>query len=430
MFTSPRVIAVDDDAGHLSGLTKCLNSHGIACLQIHFTNEPIAINACPDVRVIFADLHLGGGVLGADPTTDFGVIGDLLENTIRPAGPYFVLLWTMYPTYANALREFLEKRVQGVTKPFAVIPLAKGDYLDGDGKVTNEDALMAKITEISTTLPSIGALFDWEERVLGATGQTVSSILDLNAGQEGDARVHAVGRVLRMLAIQAVGKNHVDANRFGAVNEALLPILADRITNLSPAQVNDGFWQAAFEAVGEEARLTLEQAATLNSLVHIADYDDVGTSEHGAVICLPETWRANYNAIFGIDEECAAREQFRCSNFVPADDRFRWVLVQCQAACDHAQSHPGPRPWYLGLEFPAANRRTGTPPAALWRSPIFEISNENRYLHVSASFLRALVPQAVQEMVPVYRLREQILNDLIYHVHRHGARPGMMSFRP
>ena len=278
MFTSPRVIAIDDDARHLSGLVTSLNSHGVACLPIHFKNEPLTIRACPDVRVVFADLHLGVGILGADPTTDFGVIGDLLENAIKPVGPYFILLWTMYPIHASTLQEFLVQRVQGVTKPFAVVPLAKADYLDGDGNVKNEDALMARITEISATLPPVGALFDWERRVVEATGQTVSSILDLGAERETDARVEAFGRILRRLAVASVGRDRVETRRFRAVNEALLPILADRIANLPAVEGEDDVWQAALGTTAADEGLTLDEAAKLNRLVHIADSADVEAS--------------------------------------------------------------------------------------------------------------------------------------------------------
>ena len=421
MFTSPRVIAIDDEEPHLSGLARSLNSHGIACLQIHFTKEQIAIHACPDVRVIFADLHLGGGVLGTDPTTDFGVIGNLLEDSIKPAGPYCIVLWTMYPTHATALLKFLEQRVEGVTKPFAVVPLAKADYLDGHGNVISEDALLARITEISTTLPPIGALFDWEKRVLEATGQTVSSILNLSLKQETDARVQAVGRVLGRLAIASVGRGHVDTHRFRAVNEALLPILADRIANLPLAEAENQSWQAAFAATDGEEGLTLDEAAKLNRLVHIADCGDAGTSERGIVICLPEEWRTHFETMFGIDEALAATTQFRCKNFVPGEGHIRWILVQCQAACDYAQSRPGPRPWHLGLEMPRGNVASSTPPAAVWQSPALHIDGQVRHLHVSASFLLAFVPGVVRDAVPIYRLRDQMLNELISHIHRHGA---------
>ena len=51
-------------------------------------------------------------------------------------------------------------------------------------------------------------------------------------------------------------------------------------------------------------------------------------------------------------------------------------------------------------------------------------------------FKRNAVPGNVHSLVnyarrltPMFRLREQILNHLTYHIHTHGARPGMIAFR-
>ena len=191
MFTSPRVIAIDDQEEHLRGLVDALNRLGLACLAIHYAEDGTRVGEHSDVRVIFADLHLGGGVLGSDPTTAFSVIGDLLEDTIRPAGPYFMLLWTMYPEHAEGLQELLGERLEDVTKPLAVRPLAKAEHLSSGGSVRDPDALMDAITTATQSLPVMSALLEWEGRVLGATGRTVSSVLEVarhgNGGfQEGD----------------------------------------------------------------------------------------------------------------------------------------------------------------------------------------------------------------------------------------------------
>ena len=430
MFASTRVMAIDDDRDHLAGVTNSLNGHGVACLQIHFTGDEIEIMPCPDVRIIFADLHLGGGVLGADPTTDFSVIGGLLEETIKPSGPYFILLWTMYPDRAPALREFLEERLQDVTKPFAVLPLAKADHLDDEGKVKDEGKLIGAINSLTKELPQIGALFDWERRVLEATGSTVASLLELASTAAADQRATAVGRILARLGIAAVGEDHVDGGRFRAANDALLPILADRIANLRSTEDDDEAWRAAFGVTGDTQGLSMEEAAKLNRLIHISDPDGVNGTDRGVVFQLPGWILGDFRDVFGIDECDAAVGQFRCKGYGSGDDRFRWVLVQCQAACDHAQSQPGPLPCYLGLNFLESKKNKGKkPPDAAWTSPPFEFDGEVRLLRVSARFPISLPPGQARDATPVYRLREPILNDLIYHLHDHGARPGMMSFR-
>ena len=427
MLSSPGVIAIDDEQVHLTGLANSLNRLGVACLQIRFGADIDEIKPCPHVRVIFADLHLGVGT-PSDHNTDFSTIGGLLEDSIKPAGPYFIVLWTKYPGQARALQHFLE-RLQGVTRPFAVLALAKADHLDDEGKVRDEQELIAAIAALTETLPQIGALFHWESRVLEAAGSTMSSLLELASVQEADKRAKEVGKILARMGIEAVGEAHMAGDHFHAVNEALLPILADRIADLRSDEGDDLIWRVALDDADSSQRLSAAQAAKLNRLVHVADARNTDGSERGGVIPLPEPFRGDFAGSFGIDEMDAAQHQFRCRDFAPDDCRFRWVLVQVQAACDHAQSHPGPVPCYLGLDFPDANRRSGTPPASLWRSPPFELNDEVRLLCISARFPVSMPRGLAHAARPIYRLREQILNDLIYHLHSHGARPGMISFR-
>lgn len=429
MFPPPKVIVIDDEASHLNGLVKGLNRCGVASLPIHFAEE-MEFPSCPDVRVIFADLHLGPGGLSSDHTTDFSTINSLLENEIKPAGPYFILLWTQYTDQAPALRTFLDERLEGVNKPFDVVPLAKADHLDlTNGDVKDEEKLVAAIESVADGLPQIGALFDWERRVLRATGDTVSSLLGLTSAEEAKQRLAELKRILATLGIEAVGEKHVDRDRFRAVNEALLPILADRIADLRSVHGSNAIWARAFDT-GDDARgLSAEDAAKLNRLVHVADPGNAGGAERGVVIPLPE--RDDFRSVFDIEEIDAASDQFRCKDFVPDDDRFRWVLVQCQAACDHAQSQPGPLPFHLGLDFPAASKdRKQKPSAAVWTSPSFKFDGTVRLLRISARFPISLPSAKLRNERPVYRLREQLLNDLIHHLHAHGARPGLISFRP
>lgn len=424
MFASPRVVAIDDNQRHLDGLVNSLQSNGVACLPIFFTGDPSVIRKCPDVRVIFADLNLINSP--SNYSAQFTTLGGLLEQGLAPHGPYFILLWTHYPDQAPALAEFLDKRLEGVTKPFAVVPLKKADHLDDDGKVTDERRLMASIDTLIKEQPQMGAVIDWEARVFSAAGDTVASLLKMASTGDSSDRNADAGRILSQLGIAAVGKKHVDDDRFRAVNEALLPILADRIASLRSSASSADLWQAAFDSPSRSQALTPAQAAHLNSMVHLDT--GAGASERGVVIPMPQDMRRSFQRRFGLDEP-AAGKQFHCAGFAQNDARFRWVLVQTQAACDYAQSRPGPAPCYLGLEMPFPVRRGSSLPAALWSSPAFELGGKVRQLRVSAAFPVSIGPKKFRASKSIYRLREQILNDLIYHMHSHGARPGMLSFR-
>ena len=432
MLGSPRIVAIDDDDAHLSGLARGLSWNGVACLQIHFTGDATGIKPCPDVRIVFADLHLGAGS-PSDHKADFAVITALLEDTIKPSGPYFIVLWTQYQDQAPELRNYLEDRLGStVTKPLDVWSLPKSEHIDfdGGGKIKDQGKLMGAIGNIIRASPQVGAVIEWETQVLGAAGRTVSSILDLTSVGDGGQRAEETGRILGRLAVEAVGKDHVERDRFRAVNDALLPILADRIARTRTGQIDDELWQAALTIPDRRTMASLKRAAKLNRLVHIADPKGVSATGRGVVVPLPASHRGDFRDLFGIEEEDAVTTRFRCKSgvFDPNSDRFRWVLVQCQAACDYAQSNPGSVPYYLGLDFPEEHRASNNPPDSTWLGPVFEFDGEIRRLRVNAGFPLTLASSLLQDITPLYRLREQILNDLAYHVHSHGARPGMILF--
>ena len=428
---APRVVAIDDEPEHLEGLTRGLNRYGAACLPIHFTGDPATIPACPHVRVIFADLHLGGSPPG-DHAQDFSTIGGLLEGTIKPSGPYLIVLWTMYPDQADELHGFLKHRLQDVPKPFAVQALSKNDHLDAQGAVIDPESLVAAINRIIAEQPQVGALLNWEERVLGAAADAVSSIIELaeSAARDGNSG-EEVGRLLANLAVAAVGKEHAGEDRFRAVSEGLLPILGDRIASMRSRKADNALWQAAFGEIDAGQRLSQDEAARLNRLLHIAPPTSEGDgAERGAVIALLEEFSEKaFTETFDLAPEETAEKQFWRKR--PQKDTYKsqWVLVQTQAACDYAQAQPGPLPFHLGLCLPASEVQKGTSPAALWQSPCFERNGQAHFLHVNARFQVSLPSGKARQAQPLFRLREQLLNDLIYQIHGYGARPGIISFR-
>ena len=430
MLIPPRVIAVDDDRNHLDGLARALNQYGVACLQFHFTGDTTGIKSCPSVRVIFADLHLVGST-APDHAKDFSTIGGLIQETIKPSGPYFIVLWTRYPDQATGLQDFLEHRLKDVTKPFAVLPIDKSVHLDIGGNVKSVKKLVETIADIAQKQPQIAALLNWEDRVLGAAADTVSSILILaEPTTEAARRAEEVGRLLARLAVEAVGRKHVEQDRFRAVNEALLPILADRISVLRSADDANEAWKEAFSEADLGRSLSPEEAAKLNRFVHIeASIQGNSGAERGSVIPLPDNLSGEkFEGTFGLKQENVAKKQLGCNNFLTDDERFQWVLVQSQAACDYAQRQPGPLPFYLGLDIEVSTKPRDKPPAALWTSPPFEISGRMRVLRVSARFQVSIPIQVAETNRPIYRLRDQLLVDLVHHIHTYGSRPGMISF--
>ena len=428
MFTPPRVVVIDDNRIHLDALASGLHHHGLSCLPIHFPDELSHLGPCPNLRVLFADLHLIEGGNGSSNTIHFNALGSLLQDTIKPLGPYFVVLWTQYPDEANDLMRHLERELEGVATPFEVTALDKSLYYSTDD-VLDKDRLVEDIAGLSKKSPQFSALLNWEDRVLGAAGDTVVSVLEL-AKRELDkhARKLRVSKLLYRLATAAVGEQHVEASRFRAVNEALLPVLADRLSFLESG-AETTVWNDAFDPEFHNQDISPEEVAKLNRMVHIASPSDGSSgNERGAVVKLPQQFTGSrFHKEFTSGQKELAIREFFCRSF--HHTQSRWVLVQAQPACDYALNRPSTSPFYLGLELPAQLEGTGRSWESLWRSPRYEYEGAERLLHVSARFPVSISSNEAIGMKPVYRLREQLVGNLTHHLHSYGSRVGIISFR-
>lgn len=435
MLPTPRVVVIDDEIDHLDGLTRELNRSGVSCLPIRFDGSGENVWPCPHVRVIFADLHLGQGT-PTEHTTNFSRIGGIIEESIRPSGPYLVVLWTRYPEQAPRLHDFLTTRLKNVKKPFAVERLDKSEYLSLNGQVRSPRKLIRAIRSIVDARPQISALLEWEDRVVDASVETISSVLEVveldgAATAENEAWIDRIGKLLACLAAASVGREHVEEDRFRAVNEALLPILADRLLRLRSSDASQKLWRAALSRRDMRENLSIAESARLNRFLHI-DLSPVSSAgaERGSVIKLPSSMLKNFEDEFGADDGMIAVEEFGRKNATVDGSACSWVLVQSQAACDYAQMRSGPLPFYLGLCIPNVNvNKKRKIPAAVWSSPYFEIESVPCILRVHGRFQVSLTASQAAKERRIFRLREQLLNSLIYEIHGYGARPGIIAFR-
>ena len=124
-----------------------------------------------------------------------------------------------------------------------------------------------------------------------------------------------------------VGPHYFEDDRFGAVSDALLPVLADRMSFQESKSKSD-VWQAAFDPKVHKGKLTGIEVAKLNRLVHIAfPPEDSRGDERGAVIALPEWYTGGqFQKEFAIEEADAASSEFFCHSIFPRDPRVLWVL--------------------------------------------------------------------------------------------------------
>lgn len=438
MFSAPRFIAIDDKPHHLTGLLDTFQKLGTPCLGIHFTGDTPEADHFRHARVIFMDLHLLDTGAGTSDTQHYNLIAGILLDCMRPqCGPFVLVLWTEHPEKCAALQQLLDERLADDPhcRPLAIIPLGKGKFIHlTDGKPNDAAGLLTAVRETVSRNPQLSALLAWEARAMDAASATLGALLDLVPADKRSAATCGpeIDRLLSILAIAAVGQANVKCDRQGAVMQALAPILADRMAHVETRANEDRLWKAAVTRVPEKPGVSPEDAGRVNRMLHIAVpiAEKIRPIDRGAVVDVPADWltEEGFKREFGVTEETARRE----FGVAPTGTvkGLRWVLLQIQAACDHAQTKPGLQPYVLALEIPFDPPWVKGERDALWASPLL-LGEAGLFRLVANSRFRLGLPKEEANPLRVrYRLREQLLGEAVHHVQSHGNRPGIVYLEP
>jgi hypothetical protein len=447
MFAAPRFIAIDDNPDHLAAIVKAIHSLGTTCFGINYDGSS-QLDAAPfvHVRCLFTDLHLLSGIASTNEHMHYALIAQILETTInRSGGPFILVVWTDFADRCHELREYLETHLIGDcvhARPLAVLGLSKATFINPtDNTVSDPKKLEEAVRNVVASIPQLAALIEWEENVLAAAGATLATLINLVPESK---RINAqyaseLDTILSRLACEAIGKHHVATDPRGAITQALVPILADRILNQEESEAPD-IWKAAITKHGSRPvdPASPEEAGQLNRMLHLAlpEVEHFAPADWGAVTAWPYEWsRTAIMPLLGLTGDQMLGSEFK----IDAVDRDRCAprLVRIGAACDYTQNRSGPITYLFGMEIPEdAKRKTDKDghtlrmTDAIWQSPLFvtpSVANPFR-LHVHFRFSINLLPTAVTAWAATYRLREQLLMQLITTASVYSSRPGIVRF--
>ena len=428
MFPWTKIIAVDDNLSELGQVVQSLRQLGLACVSYNYPDETPE-RSFSGLRIVFLDINLIGGTSPHQDANVFAAPISILERIIGDTnGPYALITWT-----DTGLHEKLMERLRGTKslefrQPFFARPLEKAEY------AKDAEKLKGAIQEIIAKTPSFGALLDWEARVGRAGQRVLYEIQSSSSSLGGDDAAEKLDRMLSKLAVSAFGENHVEAHRFEAVNEALLPILNDalNVEFFSEAAQND-VWEKAVTKHAEENQIENLLIARLNSAVIFEPINSIKPYRRGAVPEVPEAWLAGGQFVerFGATPNDLAVSVLKLKGEA---DVVRWVLIQAQAACDFAQQKIGPMPYLLAAVVPAWGKKRSVP-ASVWigppLAPAVGVSDTDYQLEILHSAVCQMTRQVVEDtdFKVLGRLKDQVVGAIGHVYHAHGSRPGFISFR-
>jgi hypothetical protein len=421
MFASYKVIAIDDSPAYLQQITEALKVSGIPCMPVVFPGEVHDFDATkvPHVRLVFSDLHLiENGI--ARSKANYDAIGTFLDKLIPDGGgPLLLVLWTRYPEEADGLRDHLRERYDPAKQPIAVLPLDKNNFGGEDLRL-----LPKAVSGLLDGMPSVRAVIHWERDISEAADQCARSLYKL-ARSSGEDIQQGLELLLSELALAATGRKIAKESPGESVHEALLPLLADQISNLSSNQANRDLWRAALPtaAAGSRIETSEARAAAINSSLHIAGRDlRLTGSVRGAVIPVGDDL---LGALFE-----KASDDLLTDFCVPKGAPVTWRAIQVEASCDYAQQKSPTIPFVLALEAPTTLKFTekAMRPASIWFSPVLQ-SPEGEAFHLVANvkFAFSLPPANAKARVADYRLRESLISEVGFSKSQHAIRPGSIT---
>lgn len=441
MFSAPRFVAIDDKTAHLSAIQKTVETLGSTCLPLLYSAETAFDPAdFRGVRVLFVDLHLLEGIKASNDRRHFAQMASILEDNISEhGGPFVLIIWTEHPQHQNDLVEYLENNLdpeKPYVRPLQVLCLAKQTFLDlATGAVKNPEALRAEVEKTIKKNPQLAALLNWEADVLTAAGSTMAALLLLiPLAQRTSAHFPAeLDRILSLLAREAVGPDHVAEDPRAAIYAALAPLHADRVINQTVLADSAATWkQAVTLAKNQQVKIRdATEAGLLNRMLHIASTqaEEILATSWGAVVEFPkEAWR---DGALKENFEFSVKELVEGELRIKPDKVAACVpcLIRIGAVCDHAQGKKGTIPYIFGMEIPLdARSNSFKVTGAEWSSPALTRSDGSTYrLIANARLMASMTTDGCADFKVRYRLREQLLMQLITHAAEYSARPGILQ---
>lgn len=435
VFTQGRYVVIDDDEKELRQLVDALHDIGVPCVALRYDDvEGVRHEHLGSVRLLFLDLHLTPGSQPGNIAQPAGVIVGMLEEGIKLAGgPYVIILWTKHEEEKGAFESYLMARLDPAKRPLAILALDKNKYMAPNSGVR----LSADVSEIVASDPRLKALLHWEKEVLRAASATLSEI---GAMVNDDDRMpgrfsERLDEILSLLAREAIGRRHAADDPAGAMNAALMPILADRIVNQQTLPASTEIWQAAATHIANAPEPTREGAAKLNTMLHIAfpRSERMTSASWGAVTLLPAADQTDVALRARFD---LSRNQIICDalRVERQADRasVRLALIRIGASCDYAQNRIGPMPFVLGAIMPVATASVRDRlPASEFVSPDFILAGENvpSRLVFNLRLQISLTGSQIEGWQPICRVRESLLMQITSHGANHATRPAIISFR-
>jgi hypothetical protein len=460
-----RVIAIDDVEDHLKKIVWGLGKAGFCAVPFLFQDgrlEDPPASPIHGIRVVFTDIHMVGGGPQNERLHATNIISSI-RSVIAP-GPYVLIFWSQYPGDHEAISRLITERAlkSRIAPPIGYGVINKNEVFQVDSAAGADDQfdperLRELIFEQLRPHSMLAVAASWEDRASCAAARTTDRLFELVKAAR--TPVDAWAKLLAHLACEATGRVGARAEPSRALDIALLPLLEDRLSQLShqSAVVKEDL-QPLLEKIpvaGRAKRPAEVSIAQLNTsyLIEELHPDSAHLASGRGIISVLGGGFLNsgpFIEAFGHEKHDLVRREFATRKKLSDADarRTKLLVVELGPECDHVQGKLSTQRYLLALLVPAdliapfsgqqseeqefERRLSNASVLDLGKFALTErvpdITAGEWHLLVSCRCFMAMSSTRQISGTPRLRLRRTQMDEIVHHYTTHARRPGVMRF--
>lgn len=460
MFSTP-IILVDNEQDHLNKLNQAFALSGLPCLPILYKQEPDNVSGIDHVnadtknaRIIALDINLTnvGGVPEAKAL--YGAIASVLEK-LAPVGPYYLVFWSRHKNLPDELIALFRRPENNISAPIGYGFLDKSDFLEEDS-IDLKEELFKLINEVCIFRLMLG----WELRTNYAASHTLSNLYRIAAtphdnGWKREETKEKLITLLIHIAHESVGHKNSKDSANHAVETGLLPILEDNLLGMTSDEdsgILNSEWEGCLKKLGDRKALEAlgeDDISNLNTFYNLEEVPMVYSKcKRGVFVEITEdilsdpdklssTFGKHADGLSGlVKEEFVFKGKTNKRAEIIDASIFGWLEIG--ASCDHAQLKNKLYRYLFGMLIPVeykdylyseSNDIKDRAHEGVYRSPVLKYKDKNYILFFSFRYQVGVYPDSELLGIPRFRMKEQILNEIVFRWSKYCIRPGITSFR-
>lgn len=228
---SSRIVVIDDKPDEAAPILNILAKEG--CSAAYFSGDPESLPDAPlqDVRVVFLDLDITGGLSAVSQIISSNVVNHL-SRVLAKASKYILIVWTGHPDVIP----YLERDLINAE----LAPIFRIDNLEKAECQRNPRLIQEAIDQaIDRSRPMLGHFLEWENVIFEAASNVVNDFASLAKTDED------ISNILYKLAQSHSGNsdmgsdvNRMGKNAFSVLGDVMLAKLNEKISALDLSKLN------------------------------------------------------------------------------------------------------------------------------------------------------------------------------------------------